>query len=102
MRVSVTLSDEDNALITNVAKEYGISKDKLIGEVVTDWLDMHRNKRIKPNVHNERGAGRKKQYGEAHKLAMKAYKANGMSYREIAKIYDCSVGTVSRLINEQD
>lgn len=101
MRVSVTLSDEDNVLITKVAKEHGISKDKLIGDVVTDWLNIHKTGRLKPKVHNERGAGRKQQYGEAHKLAMKAYRADGVSYRDIATIYGCSVGTVCRLVNEE-
>lgn len=100
MRVSVTLSDEDNALIAKVAKEYGISKDRLIGEVVTDWLDIHRSGKLKPRKHNERGAGRKQQYGDSHKLAMQAYRANGMSLREIAKIYGCSATTVKRLLED--
>lgn len=96
MRVSVTLSDDDNKLISEHAKENGMSKDRLISLIVNDWLNGSSNAK----KHNERGAGRKKQYGEAHKLAMKSYKANGMSYRDIAKIYDCSVGTVCKLINE--
>lgn len=100
VRVSVTLSDEVNKLITEHAKKGNISKDKLISGIVEDWVKMCRdlNTTVK---HNARGAGRKKQYSDAHKLAMKAYKANGMSYRDIAKIYDCSVGTVCKLINEQ-
>lgn len=101
MRVSVTLSDDTNKLITEHAKKHNISKDKLIGEIVEDWIKMCRNSNQTTKIHNARGAGRKKQYSEAHKLAMKSYKAGGMSYREIAKIYDCSVGTVCKLINEQ-
>lgn len=94
MRVSVTLTDDVNKLISEQAKAIGISKDKYIASIIDNHLcgsPVH--------VHNERGAGRKKEYGEAHKLAMQAYKANGMSYRDIAKIYDCSVGTVHKLIN---
>ena len=102
MRVSVTLTDEVNKLITEHAKMQGISKDKLISGIVEGWIDTCEKSNGDLPKHNERGAGRKKQYGEAHKLAMKAYMASGMSYREIAKIYDCSVGTVSKLINEQD
>ena len=98
MRVSVTLTDDVNKLITEQAKSRGISKDKLIGSIIDEWLSGS----ISTAKHNERNAGRKKQFGEAYKLAMKSYKANGMSYRQIAKIYNCSVATVYKLINEQD
>lgn len=99
MRVSVTLTDDVNKLITEHAKNKGVSKDKLIASIVDEWLSGGVSSTSR---HNERGAGRKKQFGDAHKLAMRAYRANGMSYREIAKIYDCSVGVVYKLINEQD
>lgn len=103
MRVSVTLSDETNKLITDHAKKNNISKDKLISGIVEDWVKICRNTNSHNSVtvHNARGAGRKKQYSDVHKLAMRAYKADGMSYRDIAKLYDCSVGTVHKLINEQ-
>lgn len=100
MRVSVTLSDDINKLITEHAKKSNISKDKLIGGIVEDWVKMCKNPSQNTTIHNARGAGRKKQYSDAHKLAMQLYRANGMSYRDIAKIYDCSVGTVHKLINE--
>ena len=133
MRVSVTLTDDVNKLISKHAKSKGVSKDKFISTLVDDFLndtDLPRdyykstcdiqlktikrlsdeNKMLKEeldklrvhNSHNSRGAGRKKQFGDAYKLSMKSYKANGMSYREIAKIYNCSVATVHKLINEQD
>lgn len=128
MRVSVTLTDDVNKLISEHAKRSGVSKDKFISTLVDNFLndtDLPRdyykstcniqlktikrlddeNKRLKEElsklkVHNSRGAGRKKDYGDAHKLAMMSYRANGMSYREIAKIYNCSVATVYKLINE--
>lgn len=99
MRVSVTLTDDVNKLISEHAKNKGISKDKLIGSIIDEWLS---GGACSTSKHNERGAGRKKQFGDAHKLAMKAYRANGMSYREIAKIYGCSASIVHKLINEQD
>ena len=99
MRVSVTLTDDVNKLITEHAKNKGVSKDKLIAGIIDEWLIGGFDSNSK---HNERGAGRKKQFGEAHKLAMKSYRSNGMSYREIAKIYDCSASIVHKLINEQD
>ena len=95
MRTTVTLTEELNKLIMEQMEITGNSKTK----VITDILENHFNN---PKKHNERGAGRKQQYGEAHALAMKAYHMNGMSYRDIAKIYNCGIGTVSRLIKEQD
>lgn len=99
MRVSVTLTDDVNKLITEHAKNKGVSKDKLIAGIIDEWLSGGVGSTSR---HNERGAGRKKQFGDAHKLAMRAHRANGMSYREIAKIYGCSAGIVHKLINEQD
>lgn len=96
MRVSVTISDDVNKLINEHAKAIGISKDKFISSIIDQWLDGGLDRQ-----HNERGAGRKQVFGETHKVAMKFYKGQGMSYREIAKMYDCSVGTVCKLINEQ-
>ena len=92
LRVSVTLTEKQNELIIERAKALGISKDKYIGGIISNYLEPK---------HNERGAGRKQQFGDAHKVAMKAYHVNGVSIREIAKIYGCSVGTVHKLINEQ-
>lgn len=97
MRVSVTLTDDVNKLISEHANSLGVSKDKLIGSIINQWLDSGLDKK-----HNERGAGRKQYFGETHKVAMKFYKSQGMSYRDIAKIYECSVGTVHKLINERD
>lgn len=91
MRVSVTLSDDVNKLISEQAKVQGVSKDRYIGLIIDEYLNPK---------HNARGAGRPKEFGDAHALAMKAYRLEGMSYREIAKIYGCSVGIVHKLINE--
>lgn len=91
VRVSVTLSDELNIYFTALAKEQGVSKDKLLSSILSA---QH------ISTHNSRGAGRKSIFGDSDILAMKDYRSNGMSYREIANRYNCSVGLIHKLINE--
>ena len=50
---------------------------------------------------NERGAGRKERFSQTEKQAMKMYRLQGKSIREIARIYECSVGLIHKLINEK-
>lgn len=56
--------------------------------------------RLQPK-HNERGAGRKPKFTDAEVQSMKMYKLQGKSYRAIADLFNCSVGTIHKLINEQ-
>lgn len=51
--------------------------------------------------HNERGAGRKARFTDQEKGAMKMYRIQEKSFREIAEIFNCSVGTVHKIINEK-
>ena len=51
--------------------------------------------------HNERGAGRKARFTDQEKGAMKMYRIQEKSFREIAEIFSCSVGTVHKIINEK-
>jgi DNA-binding NarL/FixJ family response regulator len=51
---------------------------------------------------NERGAGRKPSDLRYAKQAVMLYREDGYSMRKIAKIYGVSVGTVHKLINEQN
>lgn len=90
MRVSVTISDDMNLYFTDLAKEKGVSKDKVIGSILIEHMK-----------HNPRGAGRKRLFGEVDAFKMRELKVQGLSYRDIAKKYDCSVGLVHKLINEQ-
>lgn len=51
-------------------------------------------------INNERGAGRKERFNQSDKEAMKMYRLQGKSYKEIAELYGCSVGLVHKIINE--
>ena len=93
MRGSVSLSDDVNRLIADRSKGRGVSKNRYISMIVDGKLNPKRG---------ARGAGRKQQFGETHKQMMKHYHSLGKSYREIAKMYDCSHVTVSKLINDQE
>lgn len=96
MRVSVTITDEMNKAFQDMAKSQGVSRDKIIGDILLNYLGNSVQK-----LKNERGAGRKSLFGDTEIVAMKFYKSQGMSYREIAKRYNCSAGLVYKLINEQ-
>lgn len=50
--------------------------------------------------HNERGAGRKEKFSEQEKEMMKMYRMQGKTIKEIAQIYNCSVGLIHKIINE--
>lgn len=110
MRVSVTISEELNNTFVELSKKRGISKDKLIGELIISSNEKDllieelkkENQLLKSstNKHNERGAGRKQMFGEAQKMAMKDYRDQGYTIKQISKIFNCSVGIVHKLINE--
>ncbi|MGL6184395.1 MAG: Hin recombinase [Clostridium chrysemydis] len=51
-------------------------------------------------VKNVRGAGRKTKFTEQDKEAIKLYRAQGKTIKEIAGLYECSVGLIHKLINE--
>lgn len=52
-------------------------------------------------IKNERGAGRKERFKIHEKETMKMYRIQGKSIREIANMYNCSVGLIHKIINEQ-
>ena len=52
-------------------------------------------------IKNERGAGRKERFTIHEKETMKMYRIQGKSIREIADMYNCSVGLIHKIINEQ-
>lgn len=49
--------------------------------------------------HNERGAGRKSKFTEQEMETMKLYRLQGMTIKEIAEMYECSVGLVHSVIS---
>lgn len=50
---------------------------------------------------NPRGAGRKQKLTDTDKETIRSYKAQGKTIREIADLYNCSVGLVHKIINEK-
>ena len=129
MRVSVTLTDDVHKIISEQAKLKGMSKDKFIASIVEAYLcgqcnderiqELINEKRAIENrlseqcrevgrltallehKHNERGAGRKSKMTTWQIESIKAKRQQGLSIREIAKEFDCSVGLIHKIINEQ-
>lgn len=62
----------------------------------------NKNNSVVQKIKNERGAGRKARFTIHEKETMKMYRIQGKSIREIADMYNCSVGLVHKIINEQD
>lgn len=68
------------------------SKNKSLNERV--------QKLINEKVHNERGAGRKTRFTDQEKEAVKMYRLQGKTIKELAEMFCCSVGLIHKLINE--
>lgn len=51
-------------------------------------------------IKNERNAGRKHKFSDSEVTSIQMMKLRGMSYRAIAKEFNCSVGLVHKLLNE--
>lgn len=87
--------------ITIKAKE-----DSIKGNMNTIQKLLKENEELKNNannvqkIKNERGAGRKARFTIHEKETMKMYRRQGKSIREIADMYNCSVGLVHKIINE--
>lgn len=79
-------------------KELEDEIQKLKIEIYT--RDIEEKKRIE-NSHNSRGAGRKARFTDEEKETMKMYKIQGLTIKQIAKMYECSVGLVHKIINEK-
>lgn len=107
VRVNVTLPNEFNEMMVKKANEAGISREKFLSarlvhyeELLQEVIEL-RSKQTVSLPHNARGAGRKRIFSDTDVAFIKEYKASGMSYRDIAKFYGCSVGLIHKLINEQ-
>ncbi|MGL5381849.1 helix-turn-helix domain-containing protein [Clostridium sp.] len=61
------------------------------------------NKRLQGDVdkHNARGAGRKSRFSDAQVEEIKSLREGGHTIKEIATRFECSVGLIHKLINEQ-
>lgn len=53
-----------------------------------------------PNIKNSRGAGRKAKFTEKDRETIKMYRLQGKTIKEIAEMYECSVGLIHKLISE--
>ena len=51
-------------------------------------------------IHNERGAGRKSRFTEQEKESIRMYRLQGKTMKEIAEMFNCSVGIIHKLIHE--
>lgn len=70
-------------------------EDKMVHNEKIQKLKNEKNK-------NERGAGRKPRFTEVEMATMQMYRLQGKTIKEIAEIYDCSVGLVHKTLNQQD
>lgn len=62
--------------------------------------DRKMNELTKKNKHNERGAGRKSRLSDQEKETIRMYRIQGKTIKELAEIFQCSVGLVHKLITE--
>lgn len=51
--------------------------------------------------HNTRGAGRKERLSDMEKESIKMYRLQGKTIKEIAELYNCSVGLIHKTINQK-
>lgn len=67
------------------------------------------NKELKKNniqklnnekIHNERGAGRKARFTDTEIETIRMYRLQGKTIKEIAEMFNCSVGLIHKLINK--
>lgn len=80
-----------------------IEKLELENKILKGQLEHKENihkLKIEQKVHNERGAGRNKKFTDKEVTEIKNYRADGKTIREIAQLYQCSIGLVHKLINE--
>ena len=59
------------------------------------------NEKGKLNIHNARGAGRKAKFTDCQVDEIKRLRESGNTINEIAKVFNCSVGLIHKLINEK-
>lgn len=70
-------------------------------ELLTKSYEFKALKNSKEKARNERGAGRKNKFSEHDKEAIKLYRLQDKTIKEIAEIYNCSVGLIHKIISEK-
>lgn len=63
--------------------------------------EEYKNKLGSHKKHNERGAGRKSRFTQSEIETIKMYRLQGKTIKEIAKMFNCSVGLIHKLICEK-
>ena len=86
--------------VQEVSDTYKKEIHKLKNEII-ELKEMLNLKNKEAKVHNVRGAGRKSRFSNEEKLTIKSLREDGKTIKEIAAIYECSVGLVHKLINEK-
>lgn len=69
------------------------AESKIIEDLNKQIEDLKAERNVQ-KIKNERGAGRKQKFTSAEIQAIKMYRLQGKSYRAIADMFNCSVGTV--------
>lgn len=54
----------------------------------------------KVRIHNERGAGRKSKFTDQEKESIRMYRLQGKTIKELAEMFNCSIGLIHKLINK--
>lgn len=89
MRVSVTIDDDLNNKISDLAKEKGMSKDKFLSSIIINYFTP-----------NSRGAGRKSSLSDNTIYEIQDCFSKGMSKRSIAKRVGLSVTHVCNILEK--
>lgn len=82
------------------AEKLAKAKDEHLQELQEQIKQLQSETNVQ-KIKNERRAGRKQKFINAEIQAIKLYRLQGKSYRAIAEMFDCSVGLVHKIINEQ-
>lgn len=72
-------------------------------EIIKEFQKLkNENERLKKNSiskrHNERGAGRKTRFTNTEIETIKMYRLQNKTIKEIAEIFDCSVGLIHKIV----
>ena len=87
--------------INTKSKDDTIKRDRDTIQKLLKEIKELKSNNVVNKLKNERGAGRKEMFTEEQKARVKMLRLQDKSYRAIAKEMNCSVATVSKIINEQ-
>lgn len=72
-------------------------KNKSLEDTIKHNEKVH--KLTNEKKHNERGAGRKTRFTDGEIETIKLYRIQGMTIKDIAEMFKCSVGLIHKLVN---